>query len=233
MVSEELSADEWKWDEGHFTEEGAEGLKEYSSYINQETRDAQRVWHDEAEKRIGSFRGYVADIATGLGGMFGKLLRSDSPFLPIATDVDPNVLVSMKQRLQRESSKEFLAVATDAKHLAIGSETLGWATSLAGLNNIPDTVLALREIHRALAVGGRLVVMHTFVDEGSGSAKLAREHNSERAFIERYLVGDLAEAGFSGAKVSIVSSAVWAENPMDLLPVAGDMKYFAIVEAGK
>ncbi len=75
--------------------------------------------------------------------------------------------------------------------------------------------------------------MHTFVEEESNSAKLARQNNYERAFIEKYLISDLTEAGFKDVKTNIVSSAIWAENPHDLLPVAGDRQYFAIIEAEK
>ncbi|GAH88656.1 unnamed protein product [marine sediment metagenome] len=104
---------------------------------------------------------------------------------------------------------------------------------LSHINNIPDTALALKELYRTLKYGGKLIAMHSFVEEDSNSAKLARQYNLERAFIEKYLISDLTEAGFKDVKTNIVASAIWAENPMDLLPVAGDTQYFAIIEAEK
>lgn len=135
--------------------------------------------------------------------------------------------------MEEKHQKEFLVVASDAKHLAFKSNVLDYATSLAGLNNVPDTALALRELRRTLRHGGKLVVMNTFVEEDSDSAELARQHNTDRAFIERCLISDLDAAGFRYVKTNIVSSAIWAENPHDLLPVAGDTQHFAIVEAEK
>ena len=233
MVNQALSANEWKWDERHLSEEGEESPHPYGSFINQETRDAQRIWHDALTEYTDMFCGYVIDVATGKGGMLAKLLESNAAFFPIATDVDPNVLVWTRRALEGKYPKEFLAVASDAKHLAFGDDVLDYATSLAGLNNIPDTILALGELRRTLRHGGKLVVMNTFVEEDSNSAELARQHNTERAFIERHLISDLTGAGFRNVKTNTVASAIWAENPHDLLPVAGDMQYYAIIEAEK
>ena len=233
MIHPELSGKEWKWNESHFSQEGDELSQRYSSFINEETRNAHRIWRDGMTQYVDMFHGYVIDIATGLGGLFRNLLESKADFFPIATDVDPNVLVWTKRKMKEKYPKAFLAVASDAKHLAFRSDVLNYATSRSGLNNIPDTALALKELCRALKHGGKFVVMHTFVEEDSHSATLARQRNTERAFIERYLIGDLIEAGFRDVKTNIVASAIWAENPMDLLPVAGDTQYFAIIEAEK
>ena len=91
----------------------------------------------------------------------------------------------------------------------------------------------MKEVHRTLKHGGKFVAMHSFVEENSNSARLAREHDLERAFIEKYLISDLTEVGFRDVKANMVASAIWAENPMDLLPVGGDRQYFAIIEAEK
>ena len=105
MISQELSAHEWKWDERHLSEDGEVSLQSYGSFINNETRDAQRIWHNAMKGYTDGFRGYVIDVATGLGGMFDKLLESSAAFLPIATDVDPNVLVWTKRRWKRSTRR--------------------------------------------------------------------------------------------------------------------------------
>ena len=172
-------------------------------------------------------------MATGLGGMFERLLKSEENFLPIATDVDSNVLAWTSRKMKEKHKKEFISVATDAKHFTFNDETFDYLTSCAGLNNIPNTISVLIELYRVLKSGGKLVAMHTFVEENSNSYKMAKEMKVERAIIEKFLINDLAEVGFKNPKTNIVSSAIWAENPMDGLPVAGDLQYFAIVEAGK
>lgn len=146
MINPELSGNEWKWDERHFSEEEGESSPSYGSFLNEETKNAHKIWQDGMTQYVDMFHGYVIDVATGLGGMFGNLLESNATFLPIATDVDPNVLVWTKRKMEEKYPKEFIAVASDAKHLAFKNDVLDYATSLVGLNNIPDTALALREL---------------------------------------------------------------------------------------
>ena len=234
MIGSKLSHKEWRWDKSIFSDRKIEKLKQqYKRYINKETRDAQKIWLNEMKNYIDNFQGFIVDIATGLGGMFETLLKSKAIFFPIATDVDPNVLVWTKRKMEEKYSKEFLAVASDVKHLAFKDDFFDYATSMAGFNNIPDTALALKEVYRTLKHGGKLVVMHSFVEQNSNSAKLARQHSFERACIEKCLINDLTKIGFKNTKTDIVASAIWAENPMDLFPVAGDTQYYAIVEAEK
>lgn len=234
MITPKLSGKEWKWDQTIFSEEKIAKMKQqYKSYINEETKNAQQIWWNEMKNYIDRFSGIVVDIATGLGGMFENLLKSKATFLPIATDVDPNVLLWTRKKMKEWYTKEFFAVASDTKYFAFKSNVFDYITSLSGLNNIPDTISALKEIYRTLKYGGKLVVMHSFVQEDSISAKIARQYNIERAFIEKYLISDLTEVGFKNVKINIVASALWSENPMDILPVDGDTQYFAIIEGEK
>lgn len=233
MIDPELSKKEWQWDEKIFNRKKINNLlKQYKNYLNKETKNAQRIWLREMKNYIAGFHNIVVDFATGLGTMLENLLESNADFTPIATDVDPNVLIWTKMSLNRYK-KKFFTVNTDVKHFAFRDNSIDYITSLGGLNNIPNTVTVLKELHRVLKYRGKLVVMHSFVEENSKSEKLARQHNLERAFIAKYLIKDLTKIGFKNVKINIVASAIWAENPMDLLPVAGDTQYFAIVEADK
>jgi len=49
---------------------------------------------------IAGFHNIVVDFATGLGKMLENLLKSNADFTPIATDVDPNVLMWTKTSLK-------------------------------------------------------------------------------------------------------------------------------------
>ena len=234
MINQKLSNKEWKWDQTVFSDDKMkERYEEYENYLNEETKNAQNIWWAEMKKYIDDFQGIVGDIATGLGSMFEKLLKLDADFFLIATDVDPNVLAWTSKKMKEKYKKKFISVATNVKHFAFKDKTFNYLTSLAGLNNIPDAISVLAELHRVLKSGGKLAVMHNFVGENSNSYKMAKKFNVERAMVEKFLISDLTEVGFKKPKANIVSSAIWAENPMDGLPVAGDLQYFAIVEVEK
>ena len=230
MVNKKLSHKEWKWDQSVFTEEKMRSQKEkYQSYLNEETKNAQIIWWAEMNREIGVFKGIVGDLATGLGGMFERLMRAESEFTPIATDVDPNVLAWTTKTMKAEYKKEFISVATDGKHFAFQDDTFNIITSCAGLNNIPNTRAVISELYRTLKKDGMLTLMHSFIDSNSASYKLAKEYNVERPFVKQLLIEDLSKAGFKNVTAKIVSSAIWAGNPMDGLPAANDMQYYAII----
>lgn len=233
LIDPDTSQKEWKWNPTIFTEEKMEKVSQkYKSYINEETKNAQKIWWRKMESYLDSFEGIVIDIATGLGGMFEKLMKSKNELLPIATDVDPNVLFWITNKMRKMYPKEFIAVATDAKYLAFKDNIADYITSSAGFNNIPQPELAFAEAYRVLRKTGKLIFMHTFVDEDSSSAALAEQHGIG-IFSEKKLGEVLTKIGFSQTKTEVVSSAIWSQNPMDLLPVAGDKQYFAVVYAVK
>lgn len=234
MVNRKLSKREWKWDEKRFTDETQKVSRErYDSYLNEDTRKATDAWSEAMGKHIVVFRGLVCDVSTGLGSLFDRLMFSTADFLPVATDVDPNVLAWTSKQIKGKYNKEFISVATDAKHFAFADSTFDIVTSLAALSNIPDTKKALKEQYRVLKRNGRFVMMNSFVKKWSRSHWLAKLLRLDRGCIEQYLLEDMRSVGFKDVRSDTVSSAVWAKNPMDGLPVAGDMNYFAIVEARK
>ncbi len=233
MINRRVSAKEWKWNSSVFTEgKMAKVSEEYRSYINEETKSAEKDWWDRIEDYLSHFHGTVIDVATGLGSLFEKLMGSGSDFLPIATDVDPNVLLWTTSKMRRLHQREFIGVATDAKYLAFRDNIADYVTACAGFNNIPQAELAFEEAYRVLKKHGKLVFMHTFVEEGSPSGILAEQHGIG-IFNEKKLNEVLARIGFRKIKSETVSSAIWAQNPMDLLPVAGDEQCFAIIHAVK
>lgn len=233
MINKRISTKTWKWDSSIFIEEKmAKVSEDYKSHNNEETKNAQMLWWDKMERYLPDFHGIVIDVATGLGGLFEKLMKSKSEFLPIATDVDPNVLLWTTSKMRKLHQKEFIGVATDAKYLAFRDNIADYVTSCSGFNNIPQPELAFEEAYRVLKKDGKLIFMHSFFEENSASATLAEQH-CIGIFSEKNLTEVLTKIGFSQIKSETVSSAIWAQNPMDLLPVAGDKQYFAIVYAVK
>jgi ubiquinone/menaquinone biosynthesis C-methylase UbiE len=234
MVNKNLSRNEWKWDLNLFNEDKIKAAGErYKSFLNEDTKKADDIWHGEMSKHIAGFYGIICDVATGLGGMLDKLMASSADFQPIATDVDPNVLAWTTRKVKEKYKKDFISIATDGKNLALADNSVDYVTSRAALGNIPDTRKALREQYRILKNGGRFVMMSTFVKKWSKSHLLAKFLKMERGLIKEYLLEDMSRVGFKEVQINIISSAVWTKNPMDALPVAGDTNYYAIVEARK
>lgn len=60
---------------------------------------------------IESFEGCVLDIATGLGGMFEALLKSEADFTPVASDADPNVIAWTAGQMRQDYTREFGSLA--------------------------------------------------------------------------------------------------------------------------
>lgn len=233
MLHPDLDENEWKWDEKVLSRDVNGLIAENRSHLNDDTIKAQKLLSEKFNEYSESFHGIVVDMATGLGGLLMEILKASGNYIPIATDVDPNILIVTSNRLEKAGLKGFAKVATNAKHMAFRDNSIDFITTLSGFGNIPDGFSAIEETYRTLKKGGKLVAALPFVDKGSESADFAKELGVERALVREYLVEDLKKVGFKNIHAEIVSSAVWAENPMDALPVTGDMQHFAIVHAEK
>lgn len=238
LINKKLSNREWAWDPDLFTENSMRMTRrKYQSYLNEETINAQKLWWKEMAEYCSGLHGLVCDLATGLGSLLEGLVKLRRKLTIIAADVDPNVLAWTINKIKRSLSKQaklyIFTVASDAKHFAFCNEIFDFFVSCEGLNNIPNLPAVLKELHRTLKPGGRLIMMHTFVNQNSKSYKLAKGYYLERALLERSLKADLTKVGFRRIKIHKVASAVWAKNPMDMIPVAGDPQHFAIITAEK
>ena len=80
---------------------------------------------------------------------------------------------------------------------------------------------------------GKLIIQGSYIEKESKSFYLAKELGLEKGMVEEYLTTELEKAGFINIESNIVGKAVWAENPHDKLPVAGDMQYFNVIQAEK
>jgi ubiquinone/menaquinone biosynthesis C-methylase UbiE len=238
LINNQLSAREWKWDPDLFNEKSMRQTQsKYQSFLSEETINAQKSWWKEMAGHCSGLRGLVCDLATGLGSLLEGLVKLRRKLTIVAADVDPNVLAwtvnKIKRSISQQAGRHVIAVAADAKHFAFGDDVFDFFVSCEGLNNIPDLPGVLKELHRTLKPGGRLIMMHSFVNPNSKSYKLAKGYRLERALLERSFKADLAGAGFHRVYIRKVASAIWKKNPMDMIPVAGDMQHFAIVTAEK
>jgi ubiquinone/menaquinone biosynthesis C-methylase UbiE/uncharacterized protein YbaR (Trm112 family) len=233
LIDKFVSRNEWKWVPVLFNKGKIKDItRQYQTYLNDETKKAQKSWWQAMEHYLDDFHGIVIDIAAGLGGMLNKLMELPSDIFPIVTDVDPNTLIYLINNTKKKHQRPLAGVATDAKYLAFKDNTADHITSCSGFNNIPQVKLAFQEVYRVMKKNAKLAFMHSYYDENSRSSIQAKQ-TGIGIFNENNLVTVLKQIGFRSIKSEIIASALWAENPMDMFPVTGDRQYFAIIQAQK
>jgi ubiquinone/menaquinone biosynthesis methyltransferase len=114
--------------------------------------------------QIGS-RDRVLDLACGTGDILFEAQRF-APRLAVGLDLTHRMLVLAKQRSDSGSRRAETATRTDSRSRLVASDMLALpfgpagfdvVTTGYGLRNVPDLGQAIREIHRVLAPGGRML----------------------------------------------------------------------------
>lgn len=209
-------------------------LESYYSHWNEDSLCARRRQEERMGALIRTFSGVVCDLATGGGDLLERLLGSGGSFSIICTDINKlQLMVTRANKEKRFGKKNVCYIATDGRYLSLKDESVDLVTSYEGFGNIPDGDRVAKELHRILKPGGKIVIQGAFLEKGSKSHEIAAGIGLERGLIEEYLLADLENAGFKNVASTVVGEAVWAENPDDLLPVAGDRQRFSIVTAEK
>lgn len=212
---------------------GHEWTVDYELRKNDETKAAEEQLHLCMDKEILNFSGTVCDLATGMGGMLSRLLNSpNKDFDIVCTDISDKVL-ALTRREKQTDDKRVSYIACDGRCTSIADESFDYITSYAAFGNIPDTPRVAHELYRMLKPGGKLIVMGSYIEKDSDSYELAETIGLERGMVEEFLVSDLKLAGFGRVSSKIAAKAVWAENPYDLLPIAGDIQEYCIISAEK
>ncbi len=119
-----------------------------------------RSWRKKAVALSGIRPGdRVLDICAGTGELAFALLPAVGPKGNItATDFCENMLKIAKKKKGGNHANMTFQVA-DAKSLPFRDGTFDAVTVGFGMRNIPDTILALKEIRRVLKPGGRFICL--------------------------------------------------------------------------
>lgn len=207
--------------------------KAYYAHFNEETLEAEKKWYEYTRKLLGSLSGDVCDLATGGGTMLQNLIDSNNEDINIVcADINELELICTRRRRNGDRRNIFY-IATDGRQLSLKADSFDYVVSLAGFGNIPEGDRVARELYRILKPGGKIIMQDSYIDKDSKSYELAKQVGVERGLVEEFILGDLRQAGFENITSTIVAEAVWAENPDDLIPAAGDIQRYCVIQAQK
>lgn len=123
------------------------------------TLGQDQKWRKYVVQRAGNpGGGSVLDLATGTGDIAALTSRSYRDCLVIGGDFSLNMLVQARQRF---SGQNISWQAMDAYNLPFASETFESVSFGYLLRNVEDVGAVLREVHRVLKKGGRVVCLDT------------------------------------------------------------------------
>ncbi len=123
------------------------------------TMGQDQKWRQFVVKKAGnpSF-GYVLDLATGTGDIAALSRRSYPEAHVLGADFSQNMLREAKKRFPGEGIRWQVC---DANHLPFMNNTFESVTFGYLLRNVDDSVTVLKEVHRVLKKGGRVVCLDT------------------------------------------------------------------------
>ncbi|UVE42076.1 class I SAM-dependent methyltransferase [Clostridium sp. CM027] len=206
-------------------------IKDYNVHKNKETLEAEKMLSEHMDSLIEGFSGIVCDLSTGMGCMLQKMLNANNKnFSIVCTDIDKRILMWTRKLKQTDDHRVFY-IASDGKYMSIKDKSFDYIASLAVFGNIPENDKVAKELYRILKPNGKIVIQGNYIEKDSKSFELAQSKSLERGLVEEYLVNDLKNAGFENIISTVVAEVVWAENPYDLLPVAGDTQRYCIIQA--
>ena len=119
-----------------------------------------RFWRNRAVELSGIGPGdRVLDICAGTGELAFILARTVGPRgSVVATDFCEQMLAMARKKMNGSHGNLSFTLA-DAKDLPFSDNSFDAVTVAFGMRNIPDTILALREIRRVLRPGGQFLCL--------------------------------------------------------------------------
>lgn len=235
-----VSAKEFEWKVDVADEKRYDEVRgQYNSYLREDQKNALNELMEKLVRYViascEESDNRVLDVATGMGRFVLPLAEKGSEDISIiGTDIDEKPLRgTMNKARKADVYPKISLIVTDAKHLSFKDDALSTVSSNFGFDNVPETVLALRESARVLQPNGRAIFSSLWYKEDSESIKVAEKYRVEQIASESRLRETLRKSGLRLDWIEEVYSGVWPYNPMDLLPVQGEDYSHVIVQARK
>ncbi|MEM3704679.1 MAG: class I SAM-dependent methyltransferase [Candidatus Bathyarchaeia archaeon] len=234
-----LSAGEFEWKVDVADERKYDEIqRQYASYLSEDLKTALNKLMEKLVHNVINLcevDTMVLDVAGGMGRLILRLAeKTPENIIVIGTDVSEKPLRGAMNKARKiDVYKKLSFIVTDAKHLAFKDEALSTISSNFGFDNIPETILALKESFRVLKPDGKAIFSSLWLKESSKSIKIAEKYGVGQIASEKRLKRVLEKTGFELDWVEETYSGVWPYNPMDLLPVQGDEFSYVIVQVRK
>jgi len=124
-------------------------------------------WRRAAARVLGpTVQGPLLDLGCGTLDLVLALGRQYPDRLVVGCDFSLGMMRLGRPKLTRTKGRRPTLAAGDGLHLPFGPETFAGAASAFVIRNIEARLAALREVHRTLKPGGRLVVLELGVPQG-------------------------------------------------------------------
>ena len=144
----------------------------------------------------------VLDVCTGTADLLVELLGRDPGHTGVGVDLSGEMLLRGADKLRHRGwGKRFALARGDAERLPLRDSSFEGALIAFGIRNVGDPALALREIHRVLRPGGRLVVLEFSMPRGPMGA-------AYRLYFERLLPRIAGLVGGDRAAYSYLPASV-------------------------
>ena len=118
-----------------------------------------RRWKEFVVDRGGEIAdGWVLDLASGTGEIAAQFRVNNPEARIVGADFSRNMLIRAQQDL---SSESILFQACDANHLPYRDGVFRAVSFGYLLRNVDDALIVLKEVHRVLSAGGRVMCLDT------------------------------------------------------------------------
>ncbi|MBM7675188.1 demethylmenaquinone methyltransferase/2-methoxy-6-polyprenyl-1,4-benzoquinol methylase [Gracilibacillus alcaliphilus] len=140
--------------------------KIYGNYDSMNTiisLSRHKKWRQDVMKRMEVEKGTKAlDLCCGTGDWSFALAEAVGPTGEVTgLDFSKNMLSVAEQRLKESTKKNLTFIHGNAMDLPFEDDSFDYVTIGFGLRNLPDYLLALKEMYRVVKPGGHVVCLET------------------------------------------------------------------------
>jgi SAM-dependent methyltransferase len=169
-------------------------------------RKVLSIWQAPIEWLSIPSGGVALDVGSGPGNVTASLARAAGPDgLALGIDISEPMLA---RAVRAEAGPQVGFVRADAQQLPLRDETVDVVTSIAMLQLIPNTAVALAEMARVLRPGGRIAVM--VPTAGSAGSLWGILPDGGARFFDEDELGDIFEdLGLVGVRTRSVANFQW------------------------